>query len=979
MVEFGLKLEDNKVADWSDYYIAYEKLKAILKRHQAIRDRYNELAARKPADAYAMERAYRQGVRTPYASRDNLLATESYDNHNNTTTAPPPSTTTTATKPSTTTTGTASLRNDALASIAESNADSVDEQSQLLSPSQRKPDASIPPPPPSPLSVSVDHQPPFTPAGASYGSTNNTVGDTDTDAPSQQHGPEPPPSLPTTPNQLLQPPPIQQSSSLRRSESGSSMITRAFEKAASGVTDYFNRSYERQLRDALKDMDAQADDFDQQLRHNRNVVNRFYDEKLQELEARLAFLRESVAQSRQAGTLPPAPVGTPSLDEELPQHGPNNDRLETPLVSRQRRKSSTAVAMEAAKGFARKIQQNLHPHGGSITDGSPAPTRFSDSQQTHRRRISESALPILTAAEHDDMDEEGYSQSRDEPKAKKIREVESIQRALIDMYRTAKLLHNFAIMNYTGFVKIVKKHDKTIPERKKRFHKFVAPKHVCNEGQAVELLTTRMETLYANWFCDRNVSEARAQMLPKRGDGLEMDWSQLRLGYRMGMCSVLGLWVCWDCIWGMISEGRSTIGGRTAFPVFRACGGLLTLQWFWGISTWVWSRYRINYIYLFDFNPQIVDSPLGIFNEAVDNTLVFCVGMLLYYKAGAHDIPGSFPAGIFPLLVVLYTIYRLIFPLQTRLPMWRSIWCVVTSPAVSPSFYHGYVGDIFTSMVKVFQDLAWTFFFFASGDWLISEDSSKSTKHKWAKTTWYAHILIPLLTLLPLWFRFNQCLRRYADSGDRFPHLANAFKYALSQTVTLFGAFHPLYMRNQLEASVFQYFWTFTFVSSSLYSFFWDVYMDWGLGRRKHKFLGPRLMYPKRGMYYLIIAVDLVLRFAWVLTLVPPQSGASFALPQYLTAVSMLLELFRRTIWGFLRLENEHRSNTAGFRRVGFVPLHFTTGHTHGHKEKEHRGFSVLIEVTVVTLLVVAACVVSVVAAQHATERVERSMTDRDL
>jgi len=149
---------------------------------------------------------------------------------------------------------------------------------------------------------------------------------------------------------------------------------------------------------------------------------------------------------------------------------------------------------------------------------------------------------------------------------------------------------------------------------------------------------------------------------------------------------------------------------------------------------------------------------------------------------------------------------------------------------------------------------------------------------------------------------------------------------------------------------------------------------DWGLGQREYNFLGPRLMYPKRAMYYSIIGIDLVLRFAWVLTLLPPESGASFALPAYLTLVSMMLEIFRRTIWGFLRLENEHRSNTAGFRRVDFVPLHFSTGHTHGYKQEEpHRGASVLVEVAVVTILVLGAAVVSVVAAQHATER-ERTM-----
>ena len=118
----------------------------------------------------------------------------------------------------------------------------------------------------------------------------------------------------------------------------------------------------------------------------------------------------------------------------------------------------------------------------------------------------------------------------------------------------------------------------------------------------------------------------------------------------MGMCAVLGMWVCWDCIWGLVKDGKSTIGGRAAFPVFRACGGILMLQWFWGCSVFIWTRYRINYIYLFDFDPRIVATPLGIFQNAVDNTLVFMVLTLLYYKVRQQSLSrlallGQVPPG----------------------------------------------------------------------------------------------------------------------------------------------------------------------------------------------------------------------------------------------------------------------------------------------------------------------------------------------
>ena len=83
--------------------------------------------------------------------------------------------------------------------------------------------------------------------------------------------------------------------------------------------------------------------------------------------------------------------------------------------------------------------------------------------------------------------------------------------------------------------------------------------------------------------------------------------------------------------------------GRATFPVqvFRACGGLLLVHWFWGISVYTWSRYRINYIFLFDFDPRIVSPPIDIFEDATDETLVFLILMLLYYKVQSQSFATS--------------------------------------------------------------------------------------------------------------------------------------------------------------------------------------------------------------------------------------------------------------------------------------------------------------------------------------------------
>ena len=934
MVEFGLKLEDNKVAEWREHYIQYEKLKQILKRAAAAAARYRDLEARNPTEAAQIRRDFYQGLPTPAASTDNLQSVVVVSDSSRSAQQQQPQ--------------------QRLDQIRELRSSATEESStsagiEVTPPKEEQQQRK--------LASSSSSQPPD--YGATTSGMSSALPSSDTEA-----------LLSLSQQQQQQ---QQQQNKIHKSNSASDVISKALERAASGVSDYFKKSYQRQVRDALQELEKHSQEFGVTLQANIELVNDFYNRQLREFDERIALLKESVSQStkkfRPSPETPPSPPlrrRRRQADDVVMDENVDDDEeayLETPLISRKANKMDM---------LAHAIARRFHR---TATVGEGQPLLLVPHHHHHDKHTSEFALP---AGEDDDDDDVAGSfastkdrDSDNDNERQFQKEVQSIQRALVDLYRRVKLLHNFAIMNYTGFVKIVKKHDKTLPaEKKNQYQQAIRSKNICDEAKSVETMANYVERLYANWFCDRNMNEARAQLLPKRGDGLQMDWSQLRLGYRLGMCSILVVWVCWDCIWGLIGHGNTTIGARNAFPVFRACGGLLLLEWFWGCSVFVWTRYRVNYIFIMDLDPSIVESPLAIFNEAVDDTLIFLLGMLLYYKAGAHEIPGHVAAGIYPGMLVTYTIYRLLFPLRTRLPMWQSIFNVITAPMHSPNFFHSYVGDIFTSMVKVFQDIAWTIFFFLSGDWLISEDSKHANRHPWSKTTWYSKVLIPLLTLLPLWFRFNQCLRRYMDTNKRFPHLANAFKYALSQTVTLFGAFHPLYLANTGGSNMFQIFWTFCFVASSLYSFVWDVYMDWGLGLPKYQFLGPRLMYPNRSSYYAVIALDLVLRFAWVLTLVPPDSGADFALPAYLTMVSMMLELFRRTVWGFLRLENEHRSNTAGYRRVDFVPLHFTTGHTHEYKqEKQHRGVSVLLEVAFVTLVVLGVSVASVVAAQQATER----------
>ncbi|CAI5731658.1 unnamed protein product [Hyaloperonospora brassicae] len=528
---------------------------------------------------------------------------------------------------------------------------------------------------------------------------------------------------------------------------------------------------------------------------------------------------------------------------------------------------------------------------------------------------------------------------------------ESLKNSLVELHRMLNLLHNFAVLNYTGFVKLFKRYDKLarVSADKRKAQKAKLQTLEFAKARACLRLLKQVERSFAEWFCDGNVTVAVATLMTKKEDFV--NWGHIYLGIKSGSCLVLLIWVCWDSLvvptFHNEREDHLIDLVRTrAYPVYRGIGCLLLLHWLVGVSLYAWRAARINYRYIFELNPRRAQSYPQVFSDATNMTIAYLANVLLYYKV----VNGYFPEellhrGYYPLALFLYTFYfYAIRPWGQQLGMLRTLWEVVCSPLYPVSFFHTFVGDYLTSTVKVMQDVSWSVCFFTTKEFLRKDVipsgvgtqdpqtlSVDATEETCADNVYYLNMVVPLVCVLPLWWRFLQNLRRVYDTKTWWPHLPNAAKYALAQVVVLFGLFHPLHDDESDETALhmhvrmFVVVWLFLFTASSLYTWIWDVTMDWGLGRPRFKFLGDSQMFSRKWVYYAAIVADLFLRFAWTLTLIPPR-GAARWLPLYLQPFTIVLELFRRTFWSFFRLENEHLRNTQGFRRVDFIPLHYDHG-----------------------------------------------------
>lgn len=297
----------------------------------------------------------------------------------------------------------------------------------------------------------------------------------------------------------------------------------------------------------------------------------------------------------------------------------------------------------------------------------------------------------------------------------------------------------------------------------------------------------------------------------------------------------------------------------------------------------VWRKSGIDFIQLLALDGTEVEdhrSPESlVYSSATDLSLIFLGVFIVFNKAtrGVLNIQGSRAfAHILPLLMVIFFYSRACYPVHSRRKWIQMLQQVLTAPWSPVGFRDGYIGDLLTSLVRVIIPMCFSFAYLlmSAYAWLSNDIKAASSTSDlwWVDSVFYKSLLVPFITLYPLWIRLMQCLRRCVESGERWPHLANACKYATAIAVISYGTFQPHLRSNPL--------WILCFILATIFQYIWDLTMDWGMlvkcnavEASEHSFLGVslrshRLLGPS--WYYITVMIaNFILRFAWALTLLP--------------------------------------------------------------------------------------------------------------
>jgi xenotropic and polytropic retrovirus receptor 1 len=112
--------------------------------------------------------------------------------------------------------------------------------------------------------------------------------------------------------------------------------------------------------------------------------------------------------------------------------------------------------------------------------------------------------------------------------------------------------------------------------------------------------------------------------------------------------------------------------------------------------------------------------------------------------------------------------------------------------------------------------------------------------------------------------------------------------------------------KEQSEDLLFLCIWILTAAVSTSYAYHFDLKYDWGLLDPKYGYLRRKLIYNNRKLYYGIIVLNLLLRFAWTLNVSPDIIRRIPVKPYLIVMVLTSLEITRRGIWMIFRVEKEH-------------------------------------------------------------------------
>ncbi|XP_031254142.1 phosphate transporter PHO1 homolog 9-like [Pistacia vera] len=488
--------------------------------------------------------------------------------------------------------------------------------------------------------------------------------------------------------------------------------------------------------------------------------------------------------------------------------------------------------------------------------------------------------------------------------------------AFIEFYNKLRLMKSFSFLNQLAFSKILKKYDKIAARNASKTYLEMIDNSYLGSSDEVSKLMERVEATFVKHFANGNHRKGMDILRPKFKRERHTITFFLGVFFGFSLALSVGIIVSIHARNVVNSPGRHQYM-ENIFPLYSFFGYIFLHLFMYAVDIYYWNRYRVNYAFIFGFKQG---TELG-FREV----LLLSSGLAVITFAGVvsnldmemdprtrsfRAITELVPLGL--LLVVgfiTFCPFNIIYR-SSRFFLIRCIFHCICAPLYKVTLPDFFLADQFTSQVQAIRSLQFYICYYGWGDYKRRSNSCKGNE---IYRTFYL-----IVATIPYWIRFLQCARRLIEEKDS-DHAVNGLKYfSTIVAVATRTTFAQIKTGNMMIAAAV------TSVFATCLSTYWDLVKDWGLLRRdsKNPWLRDKLLVPNKSVYFIAMVVNVILRLAWVQS-VFGFTDAPYIHRKALTAIVAVLEIFRRGMWNFFRLENEHLNNVGKYRAFKSVPLPF--------------------------------------------------------
>ncbi|CAN1152680.1 Phosphate transporter PHO1 homolog 3 [Linum perenne] len=521
---------------------------------------------------------------------------------------------------------------------------------------------------------------------------------------------------------------------------------------------------------------------------------------------------------------------------------------------------------------------------------------------------------------------------------------EQLKRAFIEFYQKLRLLKSYSFLNTLAFSKIMKKYDKITSRGASKAYMNMVDNSYLGSSEEVKFtslsfagvdvkltlplslsetnymlqvtkLMERVEVTFIKHFSNANHRKGMSILRPKPKT------DRHRITFLMGIfCGCIASLIV---AIALIIRARNIMDmpGRlqymeTMFPLYSFFGFIVLHIVMYAANIYFWKRCRVNYSFIFGFKPgtelgfrEVLLVAFGIAVLALCSVLSNLDMEMDPVTKDYQALTELVPLGLLTLLLIILFLPFNILYRSSRFFFLTCIFHCIAAPLYKVTLPDFFLADQLTSQVQAIRSLEFYVCYYGWGDYKRRENTCKSS------SVYNAFYFI--VAVIPFMARLLQCLRRLFEEKDAMQGI-NGLKYFVTIVAVTMRTAYSLNKGVSWRLIA----WVFSGIAT-IGGTYWDLVHDWGLFQphSKNWLLRDKLIIPFNSVYYVAMVVNVLLRFAWLQTVL--NYNFTFLHKQTLITVVASLEIIRRGIWNFFRIENEHLNNVGKFRAFKSVPLPF--------------------------------------------------------